>query len=172
MNQKISITTNEFFLKTKKKCEYLPNAKFRVINDVISHGKLGLVLRRVNGFNLSDNTALRHQDPTVLLGHIGQHRHHQGVGRPGLPETLGQPDDSLDVVSISGKKRHVGPTRMGHGFRHRTHGGTSNFVRRCHFWKTVKLREREIVGQFGCGRGDVFGLLVGWGLRVEVEGFI
>ena len=50
---------------------YLPNTKFGVVDDVVGHGKLGLVLRWINRFDLTNNATLRLQDPTVFLGYIG-----------------------------------------------------------------------------------------------------
>ena len=58
-------------LRRKKVHIYLPDTKLGVVDDVVGHGKFSLVLRRVNVLDLTDNAALRFQDPTVLLRHVG-----------------------------------------------------------------------------------------------------
>lgn len=54
---------------------YLPDTELGVVDDVISHGELGLVVRRINGFNLADYAALRAEDVTVLFRYVGQNCH-------------------------------------------------------------------------------------------------
>ena len=49
---------------------YLPNAQLGVVDDIIGHGKLGLVLRWVHRLNLFNNAALRDENLPVLFRNI------------------------------------------------------------------------------------------------------
>nr|ACR36593.1 unknown [Zea mays] len=97
----------------------LPDAELGVVDDVVRHGELRLVLRRVHGLDLADDAALRDEDAAVGLGHVGQHRHHQGVGRADLAQALGQPHHALPVVAVARKERHVRPRGRLHRRRRR-----------------------------------------------------
>ena len=100
--------------------QYLPDAELGVVDDVVRHGELRLVLRRVHGLDLADDAALRDEDAAVGLRHVGQHGHHQRVRRAGLAQALGQAHHALPVVPVAGQERHVRPRR---GLRHRRGGG-------------------------------------------------
>jgi len=51
-------------------CVYLPNSELGVDDDIVCHGKLGLVLWRVEGLNLSNNAALGDEHVTMFLRNI------------------------------------------------------------------------------------------------------
>ena len=91
--------------------QYLPDAELGIVDDIVRHGELRLVLRRVHGLNLADDAALRDEDATVGLRHVGQHGHHQRVGRADLAEALGQAHHALPVVPVARQERHVRPRR-------------------------------------------------------------
>lgn len=90
---------------------YLPDAKLGVVDHVVGHSELGLVLRRVDRLDLSHYAPLVHQNLTVVLRHIWQHRHHQWVLALGLSQPLGQTNHPFHVVAVPGQESHVGPAR-------------------------------------------------------------
>ncbi|URE27680.1 hypothetical protein MUK42_36790 [Musa troglodytarum] len=85
------------------------DAQLGVVDDIVGHGKLHLVLRWVNGFDLPDDAALGLKQLTMQFRHIGQHRHHQGVASLHLSEALHQPHHSLHVVAIPRQECHISP---------------------------------------------------------------
>lgn len=86
---------------------YLPDAKFGVVDDIVSHGELRLVLWRINRLDLSNNAALRFKNLAVLLRHVGQHGDDKRVFRLSLPQALGQAHHAFHVVSIACQEGHV-----------------------------------------------------------------
>jgi hypothetical protein len=99
---------------------YLPDAELGVVDDVVRHGELRLVLRRVHGLDLAEDAALRDEDAAVGLRHVGQKGHHQGIGRADLAQALGQAHHALPVVAVARQERHVRPRR---GLHRRSGGG-------------------------------------------------
>ena len=96
---------------------YLPNSKFRIVNDIVCHSKLmSIILRRAQRHNLTDNTVLRFKYATVLLRHIRQNGHYKRIGWLGLSQTLSQTNHSLHIVTIASQEGHIGSLRDTHSF--------------------------------------------------------
>ncbi|KAL0927373.1 hypothetical protein M5K25_001537 [Dendrobium thyrsiflorum] len=89
---------------------YIPDSKFGVVNDVVRHGELSLVLRRVDRLDLTNEAALQLQFPAMARRDIGQHRHYQWVSRSYLSQTLRKPHHTLNIVTVSGKESHESPS--------------------------------------------------------------
>ena len=84
---------------------HLPDAEFGVVDDVVGHGKLSLVLRRVDRLDLPDDAAPVLQNAPVLRGDVRQYRHHKWVS--GF--RLSQPHHALEGVVLSSQECHICP---------------------------------------------------------------
>lgn len=100
---------------------HLPNAKLRVVDHIVRHGEVGLVLGRVDRFNLADDAALRLEDLPVLHWHVREDCHHEGERRFRPPEPLRQAGHALHVVTVPGEEGDVGILRrisqLGNSYR-------------------------------------------------------
>ena len=88
---------------------HLPDAEFGVVDDVVGHGELGLVLRRVHRLDLPDDAALVLQNAAVLRLDVRQYHHHKWVCGFHLSQPLGQPHHALHVVAVTGQESHICP---------------------------------------------------------------
>ena len=92
---------------------YLPNTKFGVVNDIISHGKLSLILWSVHRLNLLNYTSLGLKNFAMLLWNIRQNCYHKWVQGLCLSQTLSQTRHSLHIVPIPCQEGHISPVWHG-----------------------------------------------------------
>lgn len=93
---------------------YLPKAKLAVVEKKISPNICVVLIgigRRECWLDLTEYTALLHQDAAVLHRHVGQERHHKRESTADFPQTLGQSNDAFHIVAGASQERHVGILR-------------------------------------------------------------
>ena len=119
----------------------LPDAKFGVVDNVVGHGKLSLVFRRMNRLDLPDYTALVHQYAAVLLRDVRQNCNHQRVGSFNLPQPFGQANPTLHIVTVPCQKCNVGTARYTSSLNKTTRDWCTTNGIRSHFFLSFFCQE-------------------------------